>query len=56
MDTNFKDIILSEDYVGNMLTKELPKDVASLILWNSPPERVFTFRLSVKYPSPILLI
>ena len=27
MDTNFKDIILSEDYVGNMLTKELPKEL-----------------------------
>ena len=27
MDTNFKDIILSEGYVGNMLTKELPKEL-----------------------------
>ena len=27
MDTNFKDIILSEGYVGNMLTKQLPKEL-----------------------------
>ena len=36
-------------------TKALPRDVARLILWVSPPESVFDFLFNVKYERPTSL-
>ena len=36
-------------------TSALPRDVAKLILWVSPPESELDFLFSVKYPSPTFL-
>jgi hypothetical protein len=46
--------MLGSSNIYNDPTKLLPRDVARLILWLSPPERDFDFRLSVKYPKPKL--
>ena len=38
----------------NEPTRLLPKEVARLILCDSPPDKVFDFLFSVKYPSPTI--
>ena len=37
-------------------TRLLPREDARLILWVSPPDKVFAFRFSVRYPNPTLFI
>ena len=46
--------ILGSSRMYNEPTRLLPKEVARLILWDSPPEKVFDFLFSVKYPSPTI--
>ena len=37
-------------------TRELPREVAKLIRWDSPPDKVLAFLLRLRYPSPTSLM